>query len=151
MVGRLNFSPLAMIPPAGYPETQEDADMQQIAVRKGTYRVLGSTIEVLRDLASPIYVLRSEDFKIDGEHPVSGTPMSAAMIAALNLWETTMPTYNDLVSKIAAYLVLNHGVATELSDGAAAKLVRDCGLSTILVKGIGVATLGESPRQTFGS
>lgn len=88
MVGRLNFDPLAIILPAGYPEIQEDADMT---------------------------------------------------------------TYSQLVSNIAAYLALHHGVATEASDEAAAKLVRDCGLSTILVKGIAAATLGESPRQTFGS
>lgn len=150
MVGRLNFSPLAMILPAGYPETQEDADMSFPAVRKGTYEILGSKIEVLRD-QFPAAVVMAGDFLVDGVSPTPGEPLPMSMRVAFNLWSRTMPTYNNLVSKIAAYLVLNHGVATELSDEAAAKLVRDCGLSTILVKGIGVTTLGESPRQTFGS
>lgn len=120
-------------------------------LRMGSYEIDGQRLEVVVDYY-PGQVLRGKDFLVNGAPIVEGPPGAPIPVILTHAMETftmTMPTYNATISKIAAYLVLHHGVATELSDEAAAKLVRECGLSAILVKGIAGGALGESPRQTY--
>ncbi len=59
-------------------------------------------------------------------------------------------TYEAIVSRIARHLVENHQVPEEAAGKAAEKLVRDCNLTTILLKGANGKALGEAPRATWG-
>ena len=119
-------------------------------IRQGIYHLGSHEIEVVRDVEI-VGTVPAEPFRIDGTQPQVGALIPLALMTGLQILEQAMPTYNAIIDRIAAYLVLHHGVATELSNEAAAKLVRECDLSTILVKGIASGALGESPRQTFGS
>lgn len=61
-----------------------------------------------------------------------------------------MTTYQNILDRIAGHLVTHHGCPAEVSKEMAAKLVQDCGLSTILVSGLGARISGDTPRQIYG-
>lgn len=117
-------------------------------LRRGVYVIAEAHIEVLRDL-SPASRLQASDFVIDGKPPVDGHPMVPSFLQALELWRKTMPDYNEIIRRIAAHLIAEYGVTPSEADGKAAAMLRDCDLSTVLVKGLAVQPLGESPRKTF--
>lgn len=111
---------------------------------KGVYRYGGAVIELTRNLGVGDYLKRT-DFILDGEPiPAAQEFIPAPIGVFINAAGEAMSTYHEVLAKIAAHLTLHHGVATQLAGEAAAKLVSECGLSTILVQGI----MGTQPRSS---
>lgn len=111
---------------------------------KGTYRMDGHVIEVTRDLGVGDFIRRT-DFILDGQPMAeSDDRIPDPIVKFIKKTGEAMSTYHEVLAKIAAHLTLHHGVATQLAGEAAAKLVSECGLSTILVQGI----MGTQPRSS---
>ncbi len=117
-------------------------------LRKGTYRFPTLTLEVLRDI--PVGgAIMSHDVLIDGRVPEPGSSWSRELQEAVKELSRTMPTYNELIDRIAGHLSTRHGCPLGIAGEAAARLVQDCNLSSILVFGIAKGVLGDSPRQVI--
>lgn len=59
-------------------------------------------------------------------------------------------TYPELLERIATHLATTYGLDPIGARDAANHLVQDCGMATILVKGLGVEIAGDSPQATWG-